>query len=208
MSLREERKQQSREALLEAALALSSRGHAFSSISLREITHEVGLVPAAFYRHFQNMDQLGLELLDQVAIHFKHALTQLWPADFSPDQIPTRLRLFFQAVDTHPEAWIFLSAERWGGSQLLRHAIEREIHYLIEDLLPALQQHPLIRQHPRLKLKALAQLLVPLALDWAMGWINLQKQPDAELHAEDFQRQTVIQMQLLSLGLLSDPASA
>ena len=96
MSLREERKQQSRQALLDATLALSSRGHAFSSISLREITHEVGLVPAAFYRHFQNMDQLGLELLDQVSIHLKGVLNQLGPADFSLDELSAKIELFFR----------------------------------------------------------------------------------------------------------------
>jgi Transcriptional regulator len=98
MSLREERKQQSRQALLDATLALSSRGHAFSSISLREITHEVGLVPAAFYRHFQNMDQLGLELLDQVSIHLKGVLNQLGPADFSLMSFQPRSNCFFRQL--------------------------------------------------------------------------------------------------------------
>ena len=71
MSIRDERKQQSRQALLDAALRLSASGRSFSAISLREITREVGLVPAAFYRHFENVDQLATELVDQVALHFK-----------------------------------------------------------------------------------------------------------------------------------------
>ncbi|MFA9204327.1 MAG: hypothetical protein ACEQSD_10050, partial [Flavobacteriales bacterium] len=52
MSLRDERKQQTRQALLDAALGLSTAGRSFSIISLREVAREAGLVPTAFYRHF------------------------------------------------------------------------------------------------------------------------------------------------------------
>ena len=211
MSLREERKQQSRQALLDAALALSSRGHAFSSISLREITHEVGLVPAAFYRHFQNMDQLGLELLDQVSIHLKGVLNQLGPADFSLHGISHKIELFFQAVEAHPEAWRFVTAERWGGSIILRQGIEREIHYLTEDLLHTLQQIPAAqRSSSPVELKALAQILVPLALNWAMGWIQLQAQPKTELRQirqDDFKVYSLHQLELLFRGILSQSSN-
>ena len=48
MSIREERKQQSRQAIMDAVLQLCSAGRAFSSISLREISRQIGLVPTAF----------------------------------------------------------------------------------------------------------------------------------------------------------------
>ena len=80
MSIREERKQQSRQAIMEAVLQLCSAGRAFSSISLREISRQIGLVPTAFYRHFQDMDELGLDLVDQVALHIKGILYQLGQA--------------------------------------------------------------------------------------------------------------------------------
>ena len=41
MSIREERKQQSRQALLNAALQLSTSGRSFARISLREVTRQV-----------------------------------------------------------------------------------------------------------------------------------------------------------------------
>lgn len=82
MSIRDERKQQSRQALLDAALRLSTSGRSFSSISLREVAREVGLVPTAFYRHFQDMDELGKELVDHVALHLKTILHQLGQSYF------------------------------------------------------------------------------------------------------------------------------
>ena len=37
----------------------------FSALSLREVTREAGIVPAAFYRHFDSMEALGLVLIDE-----------------------------------------------------------------------------------------------------------------------------------------------
>ncbi len=208
MSLREDRKQQSHQALLDATLAFSSQGRAFSTISLREVAHAVGLVPAAFYRHFQDMDQLGLELLDQVAMHIKGVLHQLGQAYLYQPNTRTRtgLELFFQAVGYHPESWIFFVAERWGGSDVLRTGIEREIHFLAEDVMHELAKMQTTRhiQTPQ-DLQALAQMLIELSLNWAMGWIHLQQQADPELRqvqSNVFKSQSVLQMQLLLRGVL------
>ena len=135
MSIREERKQQSRQALLNAALQLSTSGRSFARISLREVTRQVGLVPTAFYRHFNDLDELGLELVDQAALHIKSMLTQLGQSYvYGPHAtIEHSLDLFFHAVEQHPEQWIFLIGERWGGSALIRAAVEREIAFLIDD---------------------------------------------------------------------------
>ena len=77
MSLRDERKQQTRQALLDAALGLSTAGRSFSIISLREVAREAGLVPTAFYRHFVDMDALGVDLVDQVCVVLHALLKQL-----------------------------------------------------------------------------------------------------------------------------------
>jgi AcrR family transcriptional regulator len=61
---REERKEATRRAIVAAALKLLS-DRSFSGLSLREVTREAGIVPAAFYRHFESMDALGLVLIDE-----------------------------------------------------------------------------------------------------------------------------------------------
>ena len=61
---RQERKQRTRQDLLQAALRLLE-DQSFSGLSLREVTREAGVVPTAFYRHFDNMEELGLALIDE-----------------------------------------------------------------------------------------------------------------------------------------------
>src|SRR5207237_1768363 len=61
---REERKEATRRAIIAAALRLLE-DRSFAALSLREVTREAGIVPAAFYRHFESMEALGLVLIDE-----------------------------------------------------------------------------------------------------------------------------------------------
>ncbi len=61
---RAQRKQRTREALLDAALSMLE-DRPFASLSLREVSRAAGISPAAFYRHFQDMDELGFALVDE-----------------------------------------------------------------------------------------------------------------------------------------------
>lgn len=181
MSIRDERKQQSRQALLDAALHLSTAGRSFSSISLREVAREVGLVPTAFYRHFQDMDTLGQELVDQVSLHLKSLIHQLGQSYLkhsgSANKTRTSIELFVQAVNHSPQQWQFMIAERWGGSETVRIAIAREIEFLIEDLAIDLCKLETFKHIKEAKdLQVLSTILINMSFTWAMTWINLPKQ--------------------------------
>ncbi|ENX42323.1 TetR family transcriptional regulator [Acinetobacter sp. IRS14] len=207
MSIRDERKQQSRQALLDAALHLSTSGRSFSSISLREVAREVGLVPTAFYRHFQDMDELGKELVDQVALHLKSVLHQLGQSylQHKSTKTQTSIELFVQAVNHSPKQWQFMISERWGGSETVRAAIAREIEFLIEDLttdLTKLENFKHIQQ-PQ-DLNVLSTILTNMSFTWAMTWLNLSKQYQGEqlkLQQTAFIENASTQVRLLFRGI-------
>ena len=207
MSIRDERKQQSRQALLEAALQLSTSGRSFSSLSLREVAREVGLVPTAFYRHFQDMNELGLELVDQVALFLKHVLHQLSHDYLQQANLNTETSIlfFFHAVEKKSEAWIFMISERWGGSALLREAVAREIKDLSDGLCLDLKRIKSMQHiNNEQDLQVLSQILIDMSFTWAMSWISLNRQfQDAELVEQQrlYIQQAVIQVQLLFRGI-------
>ncbi|WP_445114547.1 TetR family transcriptional regulator [Acinetobacter sp. WZC-1] len=213
MSIRQEQKQHSRQALLDAALHLSTSGPSFAGISLREVTRTAGLVPAAFYRHFQNMDALGQELVDQVALHLKTILHQLEQAWLQHPETTTELglELFFTAVDQHPRPWIFIIAERWGGTASVSVAIAREIDFLNQELANDLIRLTNVQQfHNADDLKALSSLLINQAFSWAMSWINLlQKTTATEMESEPelekmlLKQQATAQLQLILRGMIN-----
>jgi len=207
MSIRDERKQQSRQALLDAALRLSTSGRSFSSISLREVAREVGLVPTAFYRHFQDMDHLGQELLDQVALHLKTVLHQLGLAYLSQlgSKSQNTLQLFFQAVDQNPEPWIFMISERWGGSKVVRQAIGREIEFLIDDLVNDLRRIESLKHiQDENDLKVLSTILTNLSFTWAMTWISQSRQHSGlalKEQQEQFMQQAATELRFMFRGV-------
>lgn len=206
MSIRDERKQQSRQALLDAALTLSTSGRSFSSISLREVAREVGLVPTAFYRHFQDMDELGKELVDQVALYLKNVLHQLGKGFAHPEaKTKTSMQLFFEAVDKNPQQWIFMIAERWGGSEAVRRAIAREIDFLNDDLANSLKKFEIVENfHDENDLKVITNILINLSFTWAMSWISLQRLYsgiELELQKMVLQKQAVTQIRLIFKGI-------
>ncbi|MCK7608982.1 TetR family transcriptional regulator [Acinetobacter portensis] len=209
MPIRDERKRQSRQAIIDAALRLSTSGRSFNSISLREISREIGLVPTAFYRHFKDMDALGLELVDQISLNLKSTLHQIGQSYvYQPEaKIDKSLELFFQTIHQHTEDWVFIITERWGASQVIRKAIAREIEYLVEDLAIDLQRLASTKHIQKLDdLKSLAHLVVNLAFNWVMAWIELSRQFEEPALAQQqqlLQMQSLTQMRLLFHGILN-----
>lgn len=207
MSIRDERKRQSRQAIIDTSLRLSISGRSFSSISLREISRETGLVPTAFYRHFKDMDTLSLELVDRISLNLKSTLHQLGQTYlYQPEaKIQKSLELFFQTINQQSEEWIFVISERWGASQVLRKAIAREIEYLVEDLAIDLHRLESVKHIQQLDdVKILAQLLINLAFNWVMTWIELPKQYEPPALAQQqqlLQDQAVTQVRLLFHGI-------
>lgn len=207
MPIRDERKRQSRQAIIDTSLRLSISGRSFSSISLREISRETGLVPTAFYRHFKDMDTLSLELVDRISLNLKSTLHQLGQTYlYQPEaKIQKSLELFFQTINQQSEEWIFVISERWGASQVLRKAIAREIEYLVEDLAIDLHRLESVKHIQQLDdVKILAQLLINLAFNWVMTWIELPKQYEPPALAQQqqlLQDQAVTQVRLLFHGI-------
>jgi len=161
MTIRDERKQQTRHALMEGALALVAAGRSFPSLSLREVTRDAGVVPASFYRHFRDMDQLGLALVDDTCQQLRKlvraARTTQAPGD---NMLAASVSTFLLYVNAHRPAFHFLTRERYGGTKLVREAIAREIRGFTLDLAADLARFPHFGQLPRSDVEMMATLMV------------------------------------------------
>jgi AcrR family transcriptional regulator len=86
---RTERKDLTRASLLQAALDLMGEGRSFTSLGIREIAREAGMVPNAFYRHFRNTDELGLALVEEVGITLRRLLREARQAGVADSKMNT-----------------------------------------------------------------------------------------------------------------------
>lgn len=131
--------------LLEAALRLTSTSRSLSNLGLRELAREAGLNPNTFYRHFKDVDDLGLTVIRQISTQLRQPLRDLRreaaeravqstqadsPMLFGIDLQRGRrvchetVQLFFDFVAHNPEAFIIGVRELHGPSAVLRAALQ------------------------------------------------------------------------------------
>lgn len=150
-----------RQALLEAVLELINRDKSFDGISLREVTREVGITPGAFYRHFPDMDSLGLEL---VTSSFSTLRTMLITVRANP--IPEELIIrrsvetFITYVRAHRRQFQFISREASGGVAIIRNAINDEFKQLEVELASDLSRLDSSESWSEEDLQMLASLMI------------------------------------------------
>lgn len=157
---RAERKQQTRRVLLDAALELLET-RSFDSLGLRELTRQAGLAPAAFYRHFESMEALGLELIDE---SFEEMRAMLREARRDPERFDNVIRasveILVSHVGAHRAHFSFIARERFSGVQVLRERIRGEIRLFSSELATDLSRFPGLDTWPTTDLQLLAGVLV------------------------------------------------
>ncbi|MFL6089977.1 MAG: TetR family transcriptional regulator [Aeromicrobium sp.] len=141
---RQEQKEQTREALLDAALELGL-DEGFAQISIRQITRKAGVVPTAFYRHFDTMDQVGLALVERSFGTLRQMMrdAQREPALFQ-DLITNSIDILVTTIKQHRVHFSFVARERMGGSALVRSAIQRELELFISETAVAIRVLPVL----------------------------------------------------------------
>lgn len=162
MSLaRVEQKQQTRQALMRAAHELMDSGRGFGSLSLREVTRLAGIVPTGFYRHFRDMDELGLALVDEVGETFRATIRAVRHNEFElGGMIQASTTIFLSAVAANRGQFLFLAREQYGGSQPVRQALGGLRQRITDDLSNDLQLMNRMPDLDKAALDVIADLVV------------------------------------------------
>ncbi len=157
---REERKEATRRAIVAAALRLLE-DRSFSQLSLREVTREAGIVPAAFYRHFDSMEALGLVLIDESFRVLRDMLRGARAGRLDPKRvIESSVDILIDGVTERREYWRFIGRERSSGVTVLRYAIRTEIRLITSELAIDLARFPGLTTWSSEDLNILASLFV------------------------------------------------
>lgn len=158
---RVERKERTRRAILDAALALSE-GSALVALSLRQVAKEVGIVPTAFYRHFSSIEELGLALVEEALDSLRVMLREIRRsagADFATI-IDGSVSVLVDQVRLHDPHFGFIARERFAGPATVRVAIDHGIALAQRDLTIDLAHLPGTDQWSEEDLRVLASLIV------------------------------------------------
>ncbi|MFI2202505.1 TetR family transcriptional regulator [Streptomyces sp. NPDC020192] len=201
LGIRQAQKQKTRQAFLDAALALLEE-QSLSSLGLREVTRAVGVAPTAFYRHFRSTADLGVALVDE-ALGSLHPMvrTTVSTAGDSEERITRAVRLIADHVAAHPSHVRFIARERHGGVQPVREAIQAQLARFAEEVKAELAKDPEAEGWTDDDLLMLAHLYVDQMLITASLFLEALEAPEpSEAERRRVAHVATRQMRLISIG--------
>lgn len=135
--------------LIEAALELAA-DTGYASLSLRSVARKAGIAPTSFYRHFRDIDEMGVAIIEKAADELEQCLSQAVDtmkvyvmADISLMQLEESIRKILVApfvehildcMNQHSRLLCLFFQERAGSSPVLRQAAHKGMERF-KDLL-------------------------------------------------------------------------
>lgn len=183
MEKRSEQKAKTRRKLIEAALELSSK-KGFSALSLREVAQAAGIAPTAFYKHFRDMEELGLSLVDEIALSLRRLLREARKnsqAEDSSAMTVFSIETFLDYVNSNSNLFRLLLGERQGSSDSFRFAIRKEIDLFVVDLTEDLDRLALARKEKLRNSGFAAEAIVAVVFSVGAEALDLPKHKQGSL---------------------------
>ncbi|RKG37788.1 HTH-type transcriptional repressor FabR [Acinetobacter rongchengensis] len=153
-----------KEELFQAALNLIGPQKSIASLSLREVAREAGIAPNSFYRHFKDIDELAIELIELSGGVLRRILHQARIKAIKQSSIiRSSVEVFIEQLDADEGNLSLLLREGYTGSIQYKLAVDKQLNYFQQEL-----QEDLIRlerinnsklAHPDLVAKAITQLV-------------------------------------------------
>jgi AcrR family transcriptional regulator len=178
-----DRRRQTRRALLDAALEQMDGGYGFDSLSLRRVARAAGVVPTAFYRHFDSMDELGLALVEESVLTLRSMLREARQggSEAGGSGLITRsVEILVSHVREHRRHFAFMAHARASGNAVLRHAIRAETKLFASELATDLARFPILRDWTTADLQMLAALFVDTMIATIDGMLEVSARSAGE----------------------------
>lgn len=132
---------ETREKLMNAALALVGKGRHFASLGIREVTRQAGVVPTSFYRHFRNMDDLGLQLVDELGLVLRRMMREARANVLQADKlIDESVGIFISHAQNNRSFFMFMAQGLAGESRAVQEGIRSEMRYFASELASDLRR--------------------------------------------------------------------
>lgn len=191
-----------RRALLDAALNLIEKSGSFGATSLRQVTKTAGVVPTAFYRHFKDMDTLGLTLVDESFRTLRQMMREVRKQQLPTQQIiRTSVENYFNYVRQHHLHFLFVVKERYTGNPVMRSAIRQEIRLFTSELATDLSRLLPTDKVSSEDLQIMAALIVNTLVSSTQQMIELTEQDHTEPEQEELIQATDKQLRVIALGI-------
>ncbi len=198
----------SREDIIAAALKLLGPSRSVSTLSLREVAREAGIAPNSFYRHFRDMDELAVALIDMAGESLRQIIGEARQrATLELSVVQSCTDAFMEQLRADDRLLHILLREGTVGSDAFKHAVERQLSFFEDELGLDLIRLAKIKKsglyEPALTAKAITRLV------FAMGAtaLDLPESKQAELATQIVQMVRMIIAGTQTLAVIETPAT-
>lgn len=186
----------SREDLISAALKLVGPHRSISSLSLREVARAADIAPNSFYRHFKDMDELAIALIDKAGRSLRKIIGEARQrASSERSVIRTSAEIFMQQLYADEALLHILLREGTVGSPAFKLAVERELTSFEEELCADLVRLGNAKALPLFAPELVAKGMTRLVFAMGTTAMDLPR----ERHAEIIES-TVIMLRMILMG--------
>ena len=197
---RADRKERTRRAILDAALDLSGES-TLAALSLRQVAKQVGIVPTAFYRHFDSVEALGLALVDESFLSLRSMMRDIRRgAPALAEVVDRSVTILVDHVHQEREHFLFIARERAAGPPAVREAIEAQIELFERELATDLARLPGTGAWSEDDLRVLSNLIVTAMTATAEAILRSAGHPEEE---ERLVEQARTQLRMVVIGALN-----
>lgn len=193
VGVRAVQKEKTRRALVDTAFNQLSAEKSFSNLSLREVAREAGIAPTSFYRHFKDMDELGLAMVDESGLILRQLMRQARKRiEKGGSVVVISVETFFEFIEERPNLFRLLLRESSGTSQAFRTAASREIQHFVAELAEYIQsRNPVSRELAYIE----AEGLVTLVFTAGSHALDMNSEERQQL-----KKRVVMQLRMLARG--------
>ena len=118
-----------------------AEGNHYSSLSLREVAKRAGVAPNAFYRHFKDLDEMGLALADEFGLLLRLIMRQARLQGLAADSmISDSVNFYVEYVQKEPALFRFMAQSITGGSPAMREAMRNELGHFANEMVTDLNR--------------------------------------------------------------------
>lgn len=190
-------KEKTRRALVDAAFNQLTADKSFSNLSLREVAREAGIAPTSFYRHFKDMDELGLAMVDESGLILRQLMRQARKRlEKGGSVVVISVDTFFEFIEDRPNMFRLLLRESSGTSLAFRTAAWREIQHFVAELAEYIQMKD--KQISRELAYIQSEGLVTLVFTAGSHALDMNSQ-----EREQLKQRVVMQLRMLARGATS-----
>lgn len=190
-------KRNTHDSLIAAALSIS-REKSFFSISMREITREIGKSPASFYNHFESMENLAIHIIDDTLGRHQESLKQARaPGAPLGDQGYRVIESVLAIFNERPDHYRFTIGLFDCREPMIRAAIDRHWRRMLTELREDLKHFSFFENLDKDTFELTTKLLAKTCLRQAA---EITKIDTSKVEQKELLSDSAIELRMICLG--------